>query len=37
LDFSDRNAVEKIARLDAALPMTGMSDGDDPTPRDIGW
>jgi hypothetical protein len=37
LDFSDLNAVEKIARLDAALPMTGMPDGDDPTPRDIGW
>ena len=37
LNFSDLNAVEKIARLDAALPMTGMPDGDDPAPRDIGW
>ena len=37
LDFSDLNAVEKIARLDPALPMTGMPDGDDPAPRDIGW
>ena len=37
LDFSDLNAVEKIARLDAALPMTGMPDGDDPARRDIGW
>lgn len=37
LNFSDLNTVEKIARLDAALPMTGMPDGDDPAPRDIGW
>jgi hypothetical protein len=37
LDFSDLNAVEKTARLDAALPMTGMPDGDDPERRDIGW
>jgi hypothetical protein len=37
LDFSDLNAVEKTARLDPALPMTGMPDGDDPAPRDIGW
>ena len=37
LDFSDLNAVEKTARLDAALPMTGMPNGDDPAPRDIGW
>jgi hypothetical protein len=37
LDFSDLNAVEKIARLDAALPMTAMPDGDDPARRDIGW
>ena len=37
LDFSDLNAVEKIARLDPGLPMTGMPDGDDPAPRDIGW
>jgi hypothetical protein len=37
LDFSDLNAVEKIARLDPELPMTGMPDGDDPAPRDIGW
>ena len=37
LDFSDLNAVEKIARMDPALPMTGMPDGDDPAPRDIGW
>ena len=37
LDFSDLNAVEKIARLDPGLPMTAMPDGDDPAPRDIGW
>lgn len=37
LSFSDLNAVEKIARLDAALPMTGMPDSDDPKPGDIGW
>jgi len=37
LTFSDLNAVEKTARLDPALPMTGMPDGDDPQPRDIGW
>ena len=37
LSFSDLNAVEKIARLDAALPMTGMPDSDDPEPGDIGW
>jgi hypothetical protein len=37
LEFGDLNAVEKIARLDTALPMTGMPDGDDPAPRDIGW
>lgn len=37
LNFSDLNAVEKIARLDAALPMTGMPDSDDPEPGDIGW
>jgi len=37
LDFSDLNAVEKIARLDPELPMTGMPNGDDPAPRDIGW
>jgi hypothetical protein len=37
LDFSDLNAVEKIARLDPELPMTGMPGGDDPAPRDIGW
>ena len=37
LDFTDLNAVEKIARVDPALPMTGMPDGDDPEPGDIGW
>lgn len=37
LTFSDLNAVEKTARLDPGLPMTGMPDGDDPAPRDIGW
>lgn len=37
LNFSDLNGVEKIARLDAALPMTGMPDSDDPEPGDIGW
>jgi hypothetical protein len=37
LTFSDLNAVEKTARLDPALPMTGMPEGDDPQPRDIGW
>jgi hypothetical protein len=37
LTFSDLNAVEKTARLDPALPMTGMPDGDDPEPGDIGW
>jgi hypothetical protein len=36
-DFSDLNAVEKIARLDPGLPMTAMPHGDDPAPRDIGW
>lgn len=35
LDFSDLNAVEKIARLDVALPMTGMPDGDDPAPMTL--
>lgn len=37
LNFDDLNAVEKTARLDPGLPMTGMPDGDDPAPRDIGW
>jgi len=36
-DFSDLHGVEKIARIDPALPMTAMPDGDDPAPRDIGW
>lgn len=35
--FSDLNSVEKTARLDPPLPMSGMPDGDDPQPRDIGW
>jgi hypothetical protein len=37
LDFSDYNAVEKIARLDQALTMDGMPAGDDPNPGEIGW
>jgi hypothetical protein len=37
LDFTDLNNVEKTARLDAPLPMTGMPKGDDPKPQDIGW
>ena len=37
LNFSDLNNVEKTARFDPPLPMTGMPDGDDPMPRDIGW
>ena len=37
LEFSDLNAVEKTARIDPGVPMTGMPDGDDPEPRDIGW
>jgi hypothetical protein len=37
LDFTDLNNVEKTARLDAPLSMTGMPKGDDPMPQDIGW
>lgn len=37
LNFGDLNSVEKTARLDPPLPMTGMPDGDDPMPQDIGW
>lgn len=37
LTFSDYNAVEKVARLDAALTMDGMPAGDDPNPSEIGW
>jgi hypothetical protein len=37
LEFSDLNDVEKTGRLDPPLPMTGMPDGDDPAPQDIGW
>ncbi len=37
LDFNDLNDVEKTGRLDPPLPMTGMPDGDDPAPQDIGW
>jgi hypothetical protein len=37
LEFTDLNNVEKTARLDAPLSMTGMPKGDDPMPQDIGW
>lgn len=37
LNFEDLNGAEKIGHLDQELPMTGMPDGDDPIPGDIGY